>query len=87
MRIRKVSLSPTPKRYLAKKGVGIFYEERLESGLKKSHLMSSDEELVRYQDLDDQRRATAEKGAATVETLKNGSRSTREITLQLKTSL
>jgi len=74
-------------RCLARKGDGIFYEERLESGLKKSCLISSDEELVSYQDLDGQRGAPVEKSTAIVETLKNGVRSTREITLQLKISL
>jgi len=74
-------------KFLAGKGEGIFYEERLESGLKKSRLISSDEELIRYQDLDGQGGAHVEKGTAIVETLKNGLRSTREIAIQLKTSL
>lgn len=74
-------------RCLARQGEGIFYEERLESGLRKCNLLSSGEALIKYRDLDSQRGAPAEKGTATVETLKNGSRSTREITLQLKTSL
>ena len=73
-------------RFLAERGGGIFYEERLESGLRKYNLLSSDEELVGYQDLDGQEGAPLEKGAATLKTLKNGSRSTREITLQPKTS-
>ena len=73
-------------KFLAGNGNGIFYEERLESGLRKHNLLSSDEELIRYQDLDSQGE-TPLKRAAAVETLKNGSRSTREITFQLKTSL
>jgi len=67
-------------RFLAGKGNGIFYEERLESGLRKYNLLSSDEELIRYQDLDGQGGTPPKKRAAAVETLKNGSRSTREIT-------
>ena len=73
-------------RFLAGKGQGVFYEERLESGLRKYNLLSSDEELVGYQDLDGQEGAPLEKGTATLKTLKNGLRSTREITLQLKAS-
>ena len=73
-------------RFLAGKGKGVFYEERLESGLRKYNLLSSDEELVGYQDLDGQEGAPLEKETATLKTLKNGSRSTREITLQPKTS-
>lgn len=71
-------------RFLAGKGDGIFYEERLESGLRKYNLLSSDEELIRYQDLDSQEGAPLKKRAAVVETLKNGSRFVREATLQLK---
>jgi nucleoside-diphosphate kinase len=74
-------------KFLAGKGEGIFYEERLESGLRKCNLLSSGEALIKYRDLDGQKRAPAEKSSAIVETLKNGVCSTREITLQLKNSL
>ena len=70
-------------KFLAGKGEGVFYEERLESGLRRYNLLSSDEELVGYQDLDGQEGAPLEKGTAVVETLKNGLRSEREITLPL----
>ncbi|MBW1839068.1 MAG: hypothetical protein JRI49_03955, partial [Deltaproteobacteria bacterium] len=70
-------------RFLAGNGNGIFYEERLESGLRKHNLLSSDEELIRYQDLDGQGGPPLKKRAAAVETLKNGSRSTREITFTI----
>lgn len=73
-------------KFLAGKGEGVFYEERLESGLRKYNLLSSDEGLVGYQDLDGQEEPPSKRGAAVIETVKNGSRSTREITLQLKTS-
>ena len=67
---------------LAQKGDGIFYEERLESGLRKCRLISSDEALITYQDLDGQEDPPAKVGGAVVETTKNGVPSTREITLQ-----
>ena len=74
-------------RCLARKGDGIFYEERLESGLRKCNLLSSGEDLIKYRDLDGKEGNPPKGGAAVLETLKKGSRSTREITLQLKTSL
>jgi len=76
-------------RFLAERGDGIFYEERLESGLRKHNLLSSGEELVNYQDLDGLEEPPSKRGTAVIETVKHGSRSTREITLQLnvKTSI
>jgi len=68
-------------RFLAERGDGIFYEERLESGLRKHNLLSSDEELVSYQDLDGLEGPPSKRGAAVIETVKDGSRSTREIAL------
>lgn len=70
-------------RCLARKGEGTFYEERLESGLKKCNLLSLDEELIKYRELDGKGEDHL-KGAAVLETLKNGSRVVREVTLQLK---
>jgi hypothetical protein len=67
-------------RFLAGKGEGVFYEERLESALRKHNLLSSDEELVGYQDIDGLEAPLSKRRAATIETVKNGSRSTREIT-------
>jgi nucleoside diphosphate kinase len=71
-------------RHLARKGDGIFYEERLESGLRKCNLLSSGEELIKYRDLDGTEGDPLKGGAAVLETLKNGSRLVREATLQLK---
>ena len=71
-------------RRLARKGDGIFYEERLESGLGKCNLLSSGEELIKYRDLDGKEGDPLKGGAAVLETLKNGSRLVREATLQLK---
>ena len=71
-------------RYLARKGDGIFYEERLESGLRKCNLLSSGEDLIKYRDLDGKEGDPLKGGSAVLETLKNGSRSVRKAMLQLK---
>ena len=70
-------------RFLAEKGDGIFYEERLESGLRKCNLLSLGEELLCYRDLDRKGGGPLTRGAAIIETLKDGSRSAREITVRL----
>jgi nucleoside diphosphate kinase len=72
-------------KFLAREGPGIFYEERLESGLKKHGLLSPDEELISYQDLGSRKQDTHQQGYAIVTTLKQGSLWEREITLHLKT--
>ena len=72
-------------KFLAKEGTGIFYEERLESGLKKHSLLSPDEELVRYRDLGNREDDSHQQGSAIVTTFKRGSLWEREITLPLKT--
>lgn len=76
-------------RFLAREGDGIFYEERLESSLRKRNLISSDEELISYQDLGSSEGGSLKTGRASVEILKGGSTSEREIILQfnVKTSL
>ena len=71
-------------RYLARKGDGIFYEERLESGLRKYNLLSSDEALIKYRDLDGKEESSPRRGVAVIETLKNGSRLVREAALQFE---
>jgi nucleoside-diphosphate kinase len=68
-------------RYLARKGKGIFYEERIESSLKEYKLLSFDEELICYQDLGGRQEGTHSVKKATVKALKNGSVSERELTL------
>jgi nucleoside diphosphate kinase len=67
-------------RFLAKKGDGIFYEERLESGLKKFDLLAPGELFVRYQDLNGGEPGTTEDDKALLETIKGGVSTVREIT-------
>jgi nucleoside diphosphate kinase len=62
-------------RLLARNGVGIFYEERIETSLKEYKLLSFDEELICYQDLEGRRER------AMIKTRKDGSLSEREIAL------
>jgi len=68
---------------LAREGKGIFYEERLESGLRKRNLLSSDEELKSYKDFKNQEEGSCKKGRAIVKILKNGLISEKEIQLQI----
>jgi nucleoside diphosphate kinase len=62
-------------RLLSRKGAGIFYEERIEASLKEYKLLSFDEELICYQDLEGRRER------AMIKTRKDGSLSEREIAL------
>ena len=68
-------------RFFAQQGDGIFFEERLESGLKKCNFLASDERFVRYQDLLDRKDGSLEGERALLETSKNGVSSVREITV------
>ena len=68
---------------LAKEGAGIFYEERLESGLRKRNLLSSDEKLKSYQDIEEHEEESFKMGRAIIKTLKNRSISAKEVTLQI----
>jgi len=76
-------------KFLAREGEGIFYEERLENCLRKRNLLSPGEELISYQDLEFGKAGPLKMGRARLKSLKNGSISLREITLQfsVKTSL
>jgi nucleoside diphosphate kinase len=67
-------------RFLAKEGEGIFYEERLESGLKKFDLLSPEEQLVRFKVLNGQETCSAEGTRALLETIRDGESRVREIT-------
>ena len=67
-------------RFLAKEGEGIFYEERLESGLKKFDLLSPEEQLVRFKVLNGQEAGSTESAKALLETIRDGESSAREIT-------
>jgi len=67
---------------LAREGKGIFYEERLESSLRKHNLLSPDEKLINYRDLERHEKGYFKMGRAIVKTLKNGSIAAREVTLQ-----
>ena len=75
-------------RFLAREGEGIFYEERLEGSLRKRNLLSSDEELINYQDLKCCEEGHFKRGRAVVKTMKNESVSEIEIKLKfnVKTS-
>jgi hypothetical protein len=65
---------------LAKEGKGIFYEERLESGLKKLDLLLPDEQFVRFKALNGQETGLTEDTKALLETIRNGENRVREIT-------
>ena len=68
-------------RFLAKEGEGIFYEERLESGLKKLDLLSAGERLVSFKDLNGREAGPTEGKKALLETIKDGTSAVREITV------
>jgi nucleoside diphosphate kinase len=68
-------------RFFAQKGDGIFFEERLESGLQHCNVLASDEHFVHYQDLEGRKDGPLEGERALLETSKNGVSSVREITL------
>lgn len=69
--------------FLTKVGNGVFYEERLQNSLRKRNLLSPDEELLYYQDLDGQQAPPPKEGRALIKTLSRGSISKREITVTL----
>lgn len=64
---------------LAKEGEGIFYEERLESGLKKFDLLLPDEQLVRFKVLNGRETGSSEGTRALLETVRDGESRVREI--------
>jgi nucleoside diphosphate kinase len=68
-------------RFFAQKGDGIFFEERLESGLQKCHFLASDEHFVHYQDLKGRKDGPVKRERALLETIKNGVSSVKKITL------
>jgi len=68
-------------RFFAQKGDGIFFEERLESGLQKCDVLAADEHFVHYQDLEGPTAGPLEGERALLKTIKNGVSSVREITL------
>lgn len=68
-------------RFFSQKGDGIFFEERLESGLQKCNFLASDEHLVRYQNCANGKSGSLEGERALLTTCKNGVSSAREITL------
>jgi nucleoside diphosphate kinase len=67
-------------RFLAEEGEGIFYEERLESGLKKFDLLLPDEQFIRFKVLNARETNSAEGTKALLETLRDGESRVREIT-------
>ena len=67
-------------RFLAQEGEGVFYEERLESGLKKFDLLSPGEQFVSFKDLNGREAGTTEGDKALLETIKDGTSAVREIT-------
>ena len=65
--------------FFAKEGEGIFFEERLESGLKKFDLLLPDEQFVRFKVLNGQETGSAERPKIRLETIMNGESRVREI--------
>lgn len=68
-------------RFFARKGDGIFFEERLEKGLQKYSFLASGERLVHYQDLGGRKGGPLQQERALLETIRDGVSSVREITL------
>ena len=68
-------------KFFAKKGDGIFFEERLESGLQQSNFLASDEHFVHYQDCAEVKNGPQQGERALLTTCKNGVNSVREISL------
>lgn len=66
-------------RFLAKEGDGIFYEERLESGLKKFDFLSPGERFVCFKELNGRGTGTTEGDKALLKTVRNGTSGVREI--------
>jgi len=67
-------------RFMAQAGEGLFFEERVETGLKQYNVLSADETLVCYQDCRGREGDPLEQGKALVETRVNGRRVIKEIT-------
>lgn len=67
-------------RFLSEAGEGIFFEERVESGLKRYNLLSADEALVSYQDCRVREGDPPDAGRALVETRVQGTRVIKELT-------
>jgi nucleoside-diphosphate kinase len=67
-------------RFLARAGEGIFFDERVESALKRHNLLSADEELVYYQDYRGREGDALEQGRALVETRVQGTRVIKNLT-------
>jgi nucleoside diphosphate kinase len=68
-------------RFLAKEGEGIFFEERLEGGLKKLDLLLPEERLVRFKVLNSRGTGSARGTKALLETIRDGESRVREIAL------
>lgn len=67
-------------RFLSEAGEGIFFEQRVESGLKRYNLLSADEALVSYQDYRGREGDPLDAGRALVETLVQGTRVIKDLT-------
>jgi nucleoside-diphosphate kinase len=65
---------------LSQAGAGIFFEERVASGLRRYNLLSADEELVYYQDCRGGEGDLPDQGRALVETRVAGTRVIKELT-------
>ncbi len=66
--------------FLSRAGEGIFFEERVESGMRRYRLLNKDEELVWYQDCRGGEGDPLDQGRALVETRVNGTRVIKEVT-------
>jgi len=66
-------------RFLAREGEGIFFEERLESGLKKFGLLLPEEQLVRFKALNGRETGSVEGTKALLEAVKDGESRVREV--------
>jgi nucleoside-diphosphate kinase len=66
--------------FLSRAGEGIFFEDRVQSGLRRYNLLSADEELVYYQDYRGGEGDSLEQGRALAETRVQGTRVIKDLT-------
>ncbi len=66
--------------FLSRAGEGIFFEDRVQSGLRRYNLLSADEELVCYQDYRGGEGDPLEQGRALAETRVQGTRVIKDLT-------
>ncbi len=67
-------------RFFSQAGEGIFFEERVESGMRRYQLLSAEEEMICYRDYRGGEGDHLEQGRALVQTLVQGTRVIKEVT-------